>query len=118
MGFQILRQGERRGSRIKHDGVAVLYVFVSGGGDGALFASVLLGALEKGSIEATAMREYRAAERALQEILAFEVVQILSNRNHTDRKSVSQLANIQGPSFLQEVKYLLPTLFRFHAMEN
>ena len=64
------------------------------------------------------MREYRAAKRALQEILAFEVVQILSNRNHADRKLVGQLAHIQGASLLQKAKYLLPTFFRLHAIET
>ena len=98
MGFQILGQRKRSCSRVKHNGIAVLDVAIGSGGDGPLFPAVLLSALKKGSIEATAVREHRAAERALQEILAFEVVQILSNRNHADRKLVGQLAHIQGAS--------------------
>jgi hypothetical protein len=67
--------------RVKHDGIAVLYVSVSSGGDGALFSTMLLSTLKKRSIEAAAMGEYRAAECALQEILTFKIIQILSNRN-------------------------------------
>jgi hypothetical protein len=99
MGFQALGQSECGCSCIEHDGIAVFNVAVSGGSNCALFSAVLLSALEKRSVEATAMGEYRTAECALQKVLALQVVQILANRNHTDRKAVRQLTDIQSASF-------------------
>ena len=65
MGFQILGQSKRYGSRVKHDRIAVFDVVISGGRDSALFPAMLLSALEKRSIEPAAMGEYRATKRAL-----------------------------------------------------
>ena len=63
--FRYSAKARRTGSRVKHDRIAVLYVVVSSGSDSALFSAMLLSALEKRSIEAAAMGEYRAAKRAL-----------------------------------------------------
>ena len=63
------------------------------------------------------MREYRAAERALEEVLSFKIIQVFANRDHAHRKSVSQLTDIQRAGFFQKIKYLLPALLGFHAMK-
>ena len=63
--FRYSANARGTGSRVQHDGIAVLYIAVSSGSDGALFAAMLLSAFEKGSIEAATMGEYRPAKRAL-----------------------------------------------------
>ena len=64
------------------------------------------------------MREDRPAEGALQEVLSFKIIQVFANRDHAHRKSVSQLAHIQGAGFLQKINDLLPALLRFHTMKG
>jgi hypothetical protein len=62
--------------------------------------------------------EYGAAECALQKILALKIIQILANRNHTDREAVGQFTNIQSARFLKKIQYLLTTEFRFHRWKG
>jgi hypothetical protein len=83
-----------------------------------LLLAVLPCAFPKGTIKKAPIGEDGSAKSSLQQAFTCQVVQIFSDRDYAERKTVGQLADTQDACLFKKFEYLRTPRFCFHGLSG